>query len=198
MIVSVAASGQEAALRGKIGIPRPAGSREPSEAEAIRDLKRGKRDAVDVVFRSRWAEIHRTAFLIVRDASAAEDIAQESMLALIRSIKSFDESKPLGPWLHRIVVNRSLDWIRSRERRHETDQGDVRTESIPGPDSTGLLEALQELDPAQRAAVVLRHLLGYSPGEIAEIVGDPPSTIRSRLQRGLAKLKDLIEVDRRG
>ena len=56
-----------------------------------------------------WPQAQRAAYLVVHDASLAEDIAQESFLAAIRNLDRFDRRRPFGPWLHRIVVNRAID-----------------------------------------------------------------------------------------
>ncbi len=108
--------------------------------------------------RRHWDSAHRAAFLIVHDAAAAEDIAQEAMLAAVRSIDGFDRRRPFRPWLHRIVVNRSLDWLRARARRPEVSvevAGPVAgaTESAP-PDSLSdeLMRALARARPGRAGA----------------------------------------------
>jgi len=114
--VTGTASGQEVALEPpvrpwyRVASPR-------DEAALIRQARSGSADAVEALVRRHWDGAHRAAFLIVHDAGAAEDIAQEAMLAAVRSIDRFDRRRPFKPWLHRIVVNRSLDWLRARARR---------------------------------------------------------------------------------
>ena len=69
--------------------------------------------------------------------------------------------------------------------------------AAPAPDGIGgeLMPALAQLPPEQRAVVVLRHLLEYTPGEIARMLELPRGTVNSRLNRGLGRLRDLIEVE---
>ena len=67
-----------------------------------------------MLFRRHWPMANRAAYLVVRDAGAAEDIAQEAFLSAVRSLDRFDRRRPFGPWLHRIVVNRAIDWSRAR------------------------------------------------------------------------------------
>ena len=55
---------------------------------------------------------YRAAYLVVHDAAAAEDIAQDAFLAAVDALDRFDRRRPFAPWLHRIVVNRALDWAR--------------------------------------------------------------------------------------
>jgi RNA polymerase sigma-70 factor (ECF subfamily) len=82
------------------------------EAVLVREAQNGSEDALEELFRRHWRATHRAAYLIVHDSAAAEDIAQESFLAAIRALDRFDRRRPFGPWLHRIVVNRSIDWAR--------------------------------------------------------------------------------------
>ena len=72
---------------------------------------------------------YRAAYLVVHDGAAAEDIAQESFLAAIRALDRFDRRRPFAPWLHRIVVNRAIDWARARALRAEV--GDRRSPRSP-------------------------------------------------------------------
>jgi RNA polymerase sigma-70 factor (ECF subfamily) len=165
------------------------------EAALVAAAQRGSPDAVEALVRAHWHRVHRTAFLIVHDAAAAEDICQEAMLAAVRRIHRFDGRRPLAPWLHRIVVNRSLDWLRAHRRRAEiVSEAD---HDVPAHEDEGLphdlLAALATLDPADRAVVVLRHLLEYQSGEIGRLLGMPPATVRTRLRRALDQLRTVLE-----
>jgi RNA polymerase sigma-70 factor (ECF subfamily) len=175
---------------------RSAGGRD--EPALIRQARGGSADAVETLVRRHWDAAHRTAFLIVHHAGAAEDIAQEAMLAAVRAIDGFDRRRPFRPWLHRIVVNRSLDWLRARQRRPEVSgelAAGVATEAPALGDgmSADLIAALGALDPDQRALVVLRHVLGYRSSELAGMLGLPPATVRTRLARALHQLRSLLE-----
>ena len=80
----------------------------------VREAQRGSADALEKLFRAHWPRAYRAALLVVGDAAAAEDIAQESFLAAVRALDRFDRRRPFGPWLHRIVVNRAIDFSRAR------------------------------------------------------------------------------------
>jgi RNA polymerase sigma-70 factor, ECF subfamily len=182
---------QDAIAAPRIGrvVRRPL-SRRP-EAALVRAAQRGSVEAVDELFRRHWPSAHRAAFLVVHDAAAAEDIAQEAFLAALRALDRFDRRRPFGPWLHRIVVNRAIDWTRARALRAES-AADAAPEA-PAPDALApfdddILSALAELGPEHRAVVVLRHLLGYTPGEIAAMLELPRGTVNSRLRRALDAL----------
>ena len=163
------------------------------ERALVRGAQRGSASDVEALFRLHWSRAHRAACLVVGDAAAAEDIAQEGFLAAVRNLDRFDRRRPFGPWLHRIVVNRAIDHARARALRRETELG----ESLPAPAAAeppnGTLHAaIAALPPEQRAVVVLRHLLEYTPGEIAELLDVPRGTVNSRLRRGLDALREAV------
>ena len=173
------------------GGERPAGRHERAW---VRDAQAGDDAALEALFRAHWGRAHRAAYLVVHDAAAAEDIAQEAFLAAVRALDRFDRRRPFGPWLHRIVVNRAIDWARARALRAETELHDVSGADEPPPtgERDRLLAALVELPPEHRAVIVLRHLLEYTPGEIADLLDVPRGTVNSRLRRGLDRLQELV------
>jgi RNA polymerase sigma-70 factor (ECF subfamily) len=182
-------------------LARGAGRR--SERALVREAQRGSSEAFEELFRRHWPRAHRTAFLIVGDAAAAEDIAQEAFLAAVRALDRFDRRRPLGPWLSRIVANRAIDWARARAVRREVDAAQApEAVARPGdpsrPWSDAVVTALGSLSPEHRAVIVLRHLLEYTPGEIARALDLPRGTVNSRLRRGLdgleAALREEAEV----
>ena len=129
-----------------------------------------------------------------RRLAAAEDIAQEAFLAAIRNLDQVaDRRRPFGPWLHRIVVNRAIDWAHVRTLRAEPSSSTplpLRSRPDVGSDA---LDALRGLSPEHRAVIVLRHLLGYTPGEIARLLDLPRGTATdSRLRHGLDQLQETI------
>jgi RNA polymerase sigma-70 factor (ECF subfamily) len=163
----------------------------------IRGAQDGSVADLEALFRHHWPRAYRAAYLVVHDAAAAEDIAQESFLAAVRNLGRFDRKRPFGPWLHRIVVNRAIDWSRARALRREVGDTPLGIAAAPpapdAPHSQALAEALAELSPEHRAVIVLRHLLHYTPGEIAELLDLPRGTVNSRLRRGLDMLAARLE-----
>jgi RNA polymerase sigma-70 factor (ECF subfamily) len=179
-------------------VPR-GGRRERREATLVRDAQRGSTDALEELFRRHWRRAHRAAYLVVGDPGAAEDIAQESFLAATRALDRFDRRRPFGPWLHRITVNRAIDFARARALRPEsalTPAADVAA-AAPGALSDELVGALAQLPPEHRAVVVLRYVLEYTPGEIARMLDLPRGTVNSRLRRGLDRLRPIVEEEDR-
>jgi RNA polymerase sigma-70 factor (ECF subfamily) len=164
-----------------------------SERALVREAARGSEPALDELFRRCWPGAYRAAFLIVHDHAAAEDIAQEAFLAAVRNLDRFDRRRPFAPWLHRIVVNRAIDWTRARRLRREVELGDY-VPAPPAPEQNGdALAGIGDLGPEQRAVVVLRYVLEYTPGEIAEILDLPRGTVNSRLRRGLDRMRESHE-----
>ena len=110
----------------------------------------------------------------------------------MRSLDRFDRRRPFGPWLHRIVVNRAIDWARARALRPEAEEVDAPAPERPEHDDE-LMRELGRLSPEHRAVIVLRYLLEYTPGEIAELLELPRGTVNSRLRRGLDALKEQLQ-----
>jgi RNA polymerase sigma-70 factor (ECF subfamily) len=162
------------------------------ERAFVREAQQGSASAIEALFRAHWPRAHRTAYLVVHDAAAAEDIAQEAFLAAIRRLDRFDRNRPFGAWLHRIVVNRAIDWARARQLRHEAGLTEVAAPAHAAEISDDTLAALAALTPEHRAVIVLRHLLGYTPGEIATMLDLPRGTVNSRLRRGLDTLEERL------
>src|SRR5690349_5387709 len=124
----------------------------------VRRAQAGSASDFEALFRAHWGPAYRAAYLVVRDAAAAEDIAQEGFLAAVRALDRFDRRRPFGPWLHRIVVNRAIDWARARTLRGEVELGDAEAAGDPSRELDAVVTALAALPPEQRAVVVLRHL----------------------------------------
>ena len=170
------------------------------ERRLVREVQRGSAGALEELFRREWPRAYRAAYLVVHDAAAAEDIAQEAFLAAVRAIDSFDRRRPFGPWMHRIVVNRAIDLTRSRALRREVDATAADSAEAPPvppamPLSGDVVAALRELSPEHRAVVALRFLFDYTPGEIARALDMPRGTVNSRLRRALDRLAELLEVE---
>src|ERR671914_1846658 len=138
----------------------------PSREERawIRGAQSGSASALEALFREHWPRAHRAAYLVVQDGAAAEDIAQEAFLAAVRNLDRFDRRRPFGPWLHRIVVNRAIDWARARTLRGEVG-GDALASVPAAREPPGARQSFSEdttarlasLSPDHRAVIVLRY-----------------------------------------
>jgi RNA polymerase sigma-70 factor (ECF subfamily) len=148
----------------------------------------------------------RTAYVVCGDAGEAEDAAQEAFVKAYAALPRFRPGAPWRPWLLRIVANEAHNRRRSAGRREHL-AGRVARRTVPSADATtepetallasaerrDLVAALDRLDPAQRQMVLLRHVLGLSEAECAAVAGCRPGTVKSRLSRGLARLRTDLE-----
>ena len=168
------------------------------ESAWVRGAQAGSASDFEALFRAHWPRAYRAAYLVTHDAAAAEDIAQEAFLAAVRALDRFDRRRPFGPWLHRIVVNRAIDWARARALRAEVaaDEGQLGDKAgavyASDPVSEETMRGLAALSPEHRAVVVMRYLLEYTPGEIARLLELPRGTVNSRLRRGLDQLRERL------
>jgi RNA polymerase sigma-70 factor (ECF subfamily) len=179
--------------------PRIRGRSKGTSERTIRAARRGSTEAVETLVREHWDGAYRVGVLITGDPGVAEDIAQESVLAALRGLDRFDETRPFAPWLERIAANASVDWLRRRQRRPEVvvdDVSEVGDEAALADTVANaaldqdIVAALKRLTPEFRAVVVLRYLLDLEPREIAPMLSIPPATVRTRLHRGLRQLRD--------
>jgi RNA polymerase sigma-70 factor (ECF subfamily) len=181
------------AVAARTSRPRKSFVRARSERSLIRGAVAGSEADLELLFRRHWPRAYRTAFLIVHDHAAAEDIAQEAFVAAVRRLDRFDRRRPFAPWLGAIVANRAIDWVRSRTSRREVADPAPERAGAPDPPAAGYSEeivaGLAGLPPEQRAVVVMRYVLEYTPGEIARALELPRGTVNSRLRRGLDALE---------
>jgi RNA polymerase sigma-70 factor (ECF subfamily) len=130
------------------------------------------------------------------DADAA-DATQEALIAIVRGLPRFDGTAKFSTWAYRVAVNATLDEMRRRSRRQAVDIDEMHSLSVPSHEGRAsqrvdVDEALLRLPVEFRAAVVLRDLCALDYAEIAEVLGIPPGTVRSRIARGRAMLLPLL------
>jgi RNA polymerase sigma-70 factor (ECF subfamily) len=148
--------------------------------------------------------VHRVSKSILRSPADADDAAQQSLIEILSSAKSYRGDSSLERWSDRIVVRTSLRFARSRQKIGAREEDDTALESAPveAPASDLTEEAprnvkayLEQIPEAQRDALVLRHVLGYSIPEIAEMTEVSPNTVKDRLLRGSREMRRLIRRD---
>ncbi len=149
------------------------------------------RTTFDALYRTSNARMIRLAWLLVGSRAVAEEVVHEAFLAVHQRWPTIDNP---GGYLRRAVVNESLRWRRRRAREHEllAVVGEPPPTGDPSVDS--MWDAIQRLRPERRAVVVLRYWADLPHDEIAEILGCPTATVRTRLHRALADLRK--EIDR--
>ena len=132
--------------------------------------------------------LYRAALAILGSAPEAEDAVQEAFLALWE--KGPADLRDEGAWLMRVLVNNCRSRLRRAWRREVPLP---ETLPAPGPEERGELEELFALPPEDRAAIHLFYYEGYSTDEIARITGQRPGTVRARLSRARARLRELLK-----
>jgi RNA polymerase sigma factor (sigma-70 family) len=133
----------------------------------------------------------RTAWLILGDAAAAEDVVAEAFLRVWDRIGKYDGSRPFEPWFYRIVVNLAIDDRRRRARsRLETAaSGDVPSDTTSSEIRVDIETELHALSPNERAVIVLRYYHDLEEPAIAALLGCPVGTVKSRLNRARSRLR---------
>jgi RNA polymerase sigma-70 factor (ECF subfamily) len=176
----------------------------------IERWRAGDQRAAEAVYNQHRERAYRLAYALLGNAEDAEEAAQDALAYALRNIQHFDERRSqFGTWLHLITVSRSRDLLRKR-RAPTTSLADWfrRGSSPPAPGPSpeqkteqrearsAVWQAVQELTPMLREAIVLRHWGGHTYQEIAEIVGCPMKTAQSRVRLAHQKLaRTLAEAD---
>ena len=181
------------------------------DPELILRLQRGDEWAFQLMVRRFRNKIFSIAFGITLDAEESQDIMQEVFLQVYRTIGDFRGDASLATWLHRITVNRSLNWKRRWARRFKwlhvsTDSTEglpaVEPESdLPSPEirvanaqtRRQIDNALKMLPDQARTVFVLREIEGLSYEEIADAIGIKLGTVRSRLFHARKRLKEILQ-----
>jgi RNA polymerase sigma-70 factor (ECF subfamily) len=138
--------------------------------------------------------LHRYCSRMTGSVFDGEDVVQEALFQAYRTLESFDDSRPLKPWLFRIAHNRCIDFLRRRGVREETESAVTEPDRVmpddpPGPALGRAVEHLVlALPPKERAAVLLKDVFDYSLEEIAELVDSTVGGVKAALHRGRAKL----------
>jgi RNA polymerase sigma-70 factor (ECF subfamily) len=179
----------------------PAEAPDPHEAAAIARVQRGEAEAFDLLVRRYMRTGYAVAFRVLGHREDAEDVVQEAFLAALANIGSFDTGRRFGPWFHRIVVTRGLNFRKSRGRRATEALDDAGVASgDPGPAAaaeqdalrTSVAQALGRLPERQRMVVQLFELDGFSGAEIAGMLGISPGTVRWYLHEARQALRGTL------
>ena len=147
---------------------------------------------------------------VLRDAALAEDAVQEAFIAVWRSASRFSAQRSSArAWILMLVHRRAVDLVRSSERRRAEplpEDADRVDGQVSEPDDLVWLrlqrervtQALAQLPDPQREALELAYFGGFTQSELADRLGEPLGTIKSRMHSGLARLRGLLDDDDRG
>jgi len=143
--------------------------------------------------------LHRYCSRMTGSVMDGEDVVQEALFHAYRKLDTFDDQRPLSPWLFRIAHNRCIDFLRRRGVREEAETFSVESDAVVpvepvGPAVSQALEYLvSSLPPKERACVLLKDVFDYSLEEIAELVDSTVGGVKAALNRGRSKLESLSD-----
>lgn len=171
------------------------------EADLVRRCLQGDPRAIQELIERFQSAVFGLCVRLLNHRHDAEDVTQEVFLRIFRSLRRWDSSRPLKPWVMSITVNRCRTWITQRARRPElADYLEDAATSRPSDDSSELVHEIQaamnELRPDYRTVFLLFHEQGLPYEDIAEVLDRPVGTIKTWLHR--ARLEMLDRLKRRG
>ena len=173
---------------------------EPSDAELIERIAEGERPAFEELYRRYARAVLGLALRRLGDRGRAEDATQEVFVAIWRSARTFDPSRGNGaPWLYAVARNAITDGIRrAPEPTAELQEGpsgepDPSTRAEDSWVAWRVHRALEVLPEKERAVIEVAYWRGLSQSEIAELLGIPLGTVKTRTRSALARLADELE-----
>ena len=179
-----------------------------SDEALVALVARGDEPALAELYDRVGRTAYGLAFRILRDERLAEDAVQEGFLAVWRTAAGYVASRAKArTWILTLVHRRAVDLVRREERRRAEPLGEELAETRPDRGGSAeeaawlrferdrVQDALRRLPDAQREAIELAYYGGYSQSELAERLGQPLGTIKSRMFAGLARLRELLGDD---
>lgn len=174
-------------------------------ADALGRAGAGDHAAFAEVYRQLAPLVYGIVLKIVRDAAMSEEVTQEVFVELWRLAPRYDRDRGTPrTWAATVAHRRAVDRVRSEQshrnreeaesRRADREQRDVVDDVVAGLDRTRVMTALDQLSDAQREAVTMAYFGGHTYREVAELLGVPEGTIKTRIRDGLVKLRDLMGV----
>lgn len=173
------------------------------QRELVGRAKRGDHDAFARLVDGSVDRLYTVANLILRDVDRAQDAVQEALVSAWRDLPSLRDADAWDAWLYRLTV-----WACYRHARRDRRRSVIELQAMPDAASThvpdhaspivdrGLLDReLARLQVDQRAVIVTHFYLGYPISEVAEILGLPVGTVKSRLNRGLQALRTAVATE---
>jgi RNA polymerase sigma-70 factor (ECF subfamily) len=169
------------------------------EVLALR-IQAGERDLIEELVARHSARLRHLILRLVRSPATADDLLQDTWVQVVRKFRQYDPRRPFAPWITRIALNRCRDHHRRERFRRlwrgtsSAEEADV-TQRIPDdspadPEAAVIVDrALATLSARHREVVVLKFYSGLTHAEIAEVLGIPSATVKTRLHHALKRLR---------
>lgn len=168
--------------------------------QAVLRLQAGDRLALTPLYSAYAEAALRTAFLITRNRATAEDAVQEAFVQVLRNISALRDPAAFRPWFYRIVVNAARRLSRKKKVPvpPELTSPESPDEALIGSEEAAAVRlAVAQLNEAHREVITLRYYTELSEAEIAQVLGVPPGTVKSRLHRAKEALHERLSAGRR-
>ena len=175
---------------------------ERTDSELVESAMAGDSRAIEEILRRHQPRLRAVCRRILNNDADADDATQNALIAIVRSLSSFDGRSAFSTWTYRIATNAALDEARRRQRRPSIGREELDTTRIVDLSSDRVFAALDERDALEKAlatvpedfrvAVVLRDVADLDYEQIAQVLGIPIGTVRSRIARGRAHLADVL------
>jgi len=188
----------------------------PTDEQLLLEYLEGKTASFELLVRRHAQELHQFAVRFTGNSVAAEDVVQETFLQVHTSADSFDTSRRFKPWLFTIAANKARDSLRRRSRRKElsfeaqvvpeddaaqrfvqllsSDDAEPEDELMIEERRKIVRNAVQAMPPKLTEVLVLAYYHRLPYRDIAEIVGVPLGTVKSRLHAAVASFRDLYQT----
>ena len=173
------------------------------DRELVIAAQRGDQVAFVDLLRGRVDRLFAIARRILRDVDRAEDALQDALVIAWRDLPDLRDPDRFDFWIHRVLANMCIEHARRDRRRYAK----LEVLKVDGHQAHDLLAGVADRDvvdrafrrftPDERTILVLRHYLGYEPATIADVLGVPAGTIRSRLHHAHRAMRAAIEADAR-
>ena len=172
-------------------------------AELVGQAQRGDREAFDALARLTGDRCMAIAFRILRDFDLADDAVQSALLTAWREIRALRDAQRFEPWLHRILTNAC--YAEARRRKRWSDEIRILpVEPVHGRDDYATVDNRDQLERAfrrltveQRAVLVFHHYLGLGLPDVADRLGIPLGTVKSRMHHAKQALRASLDAEAR-
>jgi RNA polymerase sigma factor (sigma-70 family) len=184
----------------------------PYDQEGIKELQSNPDLAIETIMDMYGDEIKRLVFAYVKNSADTDDVTQEVFVTIYQKLNTFQGNSSLKSWIYSIAINKCKDYLRSWHARNKRlrdrlittshtmkkDEITPEEQAIQKDHSSELFHTVMELPIKYREVIILFYFKELSTGEISQVLNMNEATVRTRLNRGRAKLKECLSSERGG